>query len=133
MIYLLLDFLLSYILKYPTYLILLNVLYIQKKDTYKIIEVGLILDLIFFNTYFVYTLLLFIIYMLFKKRRLNQNHFLSYLLYITIIYILFTFSLGFINHYSILYILYFCFKNYFINVPIYIICYKIRGEFIKFI
>jgi len=57
----------AYLSNIPTYFILLNIVLISKRDFPKLIIMALILDLIFLNTYFINTLVLTIVFTIYKK------------------------------------------------------------------
>ena len=75
MIYLVLDIILSYFSKIPTFFFLINILLIKKQELSKLIIIGLIIDILILNTYFLNTIILIFIvstYLLRFLRRMIQ-------------------------------------------------------------
>ena len=125
------DILLSYLAKVPIFLFLLNVIIIPKNRLDKLVINSLILDLFFLNGYFIPTIILVIIFIIYKKLRLNRVTFINYIISCSIIFILFTYTLGLINGYRLNNLSGLVFKYYLFNLPIYILCYKLLGKNIK--
>ncbi len=125
MIFLGLDFIMSFFSFSPTYFVLLNMVLTPKKNWGAIIILGLILDLIVFQSFFLNTLILIIVFIIYKISHITKLNLFNYLLSLTIIYFMYVGILGLIKHYSIIYIINFSFKNYGINVLFYLLCYKL--------
>jgi len=130
MIYLLLDLTMSYFSKIPTYFILLNVVLINKKDFPKLIIIFLILDLLILNTYFINTIIISIIFFIYKKLKITKINFKNYLISLIIIYVTYIIFLGLINGYTS-YILKFILTNISYNLIFYVLSYKIVKNHIK--
>ncbi len=131
MMFLLLDFIMSFFSFTPTYFVLINMVLVSKKDIVLIIFLGLILDLIVFSIYFLNTLILIIIFIIYKSLKIRKLNLFNYWLSLSSIYFIYIFILGLINHYSLLYIVNFSFKNYGINMIFYLLCYKLVEKHIK--
>lgn len=131
MIFFLLDFVMSYVSFCPTYFILLNMVMLAKEDVAKIILLGLILDLLIFNTYFLNTLILVIIFLIYKNLKIIKINIFNYLLSLSLVYFMYVIILGLANHYSLIYIFNFGLKNYGFNLIFYALCYKIIQKHIK--
>ena len=114
MIFLIIDFLLSYFSLSPTYFILLNFVLTPKNQIFKLILLFLILDLLILNTYFLNTIILTIIFFLYKK-----------------LPILYLFFIGLLNKFSFLYLIIFILRNYFLNLLFYLLSYKLLKKRIK--
>ena len=65
MIFLVLDYIISLISPYKTYFILINLIN-RRKDIWLILRVGLVLDLLILNTYFLNTIILGSIFLIVK-------------------------------------------------------------------
>lgn len=130
MIFLLLDLFISYFSSYPSFLIILNLVFIPKKDIHKLIIISLFLDLIITNTYFLHTIILTILFILYKKLNITRNTFKNYLISVTFLYLVFTLILALINH-KLGFYLPFIFKNYFINLILFLLFYKILENRVK--
>ena len=113
MILLVSDIILSFFTKEPIFLFLLNILIIAKNKLPKFIIHSLILDLFFLESYFIPTLIGTLIFIFYKKLKINQVTFFNYFISITAIFFVFTFSLGLVN------------------LPIYILSYKLLLKNIK--
>ena len=131
MILLVSDIILSFFTKEPIFLFLLNILIIAKNKLPKFIIHSLILDLFFLESYFIPTLIGTLIFIFYKKLKINQVTFFNYFISITAIFLVFTFSLGLINHYSFISLIPVIFKYYLVNLPIYILSYKLLLKNIK--
>ena len=131
MILLISDIVLSFLSKYPIYLFLLDILLIKKEDIDKIIIHSLILDLLVLNSSLVVFLIYMIIFLIYKKLPIKRVGWKNYIFSITLIFGLFTGALGIINRYSLKHILKIQFKYYLVNLPIYILSYKILEKRIK--
>ena len=110
MIFLIIDFLLSYFSLSPTYFILLNFVLTPKNQIFKLIILFLILDLLILNTYFLNTIIL----------ALDKYPFPTTLFFI-----------GLINKFSFLYLIIFILRNYFLNLLFYLLSYKLLKKRIK--
>ena len=119
------DIILSMISKYPIYLFLLDILIIKKSDIDKLIIHSLILDLLIMNSNLVITIIFISIFIIYKKLPIKKICFKNYVISISFIYGLFISILGIINKYSLGFIISLGFKYYVINLPIYILSYKI--------
>lgn len=131
MIFLLLDIILSYFTLKPTYFFLLNLVIISTNKYFKLLIITLVLDLLILNTYFINTIIIFIIFFLYKKLSIIKPNFLNYILSLTIIYFIYIILIGLVNHYDIVYLVSYGFNNYFRNFIFYIICYKLVFKRIK--
>ena len=131
MIFLLLDFLLSFSSGVPTFFVLLNFLLYSKDRLFSFIFIPLIIDLFLTNTYFLNTILFVLIFVFIKHLKITKTNFLHYLLLITLVYLLYVFGLGLIQGYSFLYLGKFILVNYFVNLIFYSLCYKILKKYIK--
>ena len=131
MIFLLMDFLLSFFNSSPTFLVLMSFLVYPKKNFFAFLFIPLTLDLLILNTYFLNTILFTIIFFLIKHLPITKISFFNYLFIITLIYFLYIFSLGIIQGYHFFYLFSFSLSNYILNLVIYIICYKILLPYIK--
>lgn len=130
MIYLGLDLLMSYFSKIPTYFILLNIVLISKKDFPKLLIITLVLDLLLLNTYFINTIILSIIFIIYKKLKITVINFKNYLISLIIIYLMYIIFLGLINGYNS-YLVIFMIKNILYNLIFYALSYKILKNYIK--
>ncbi len=131
MILLISDIILSFFSRYPIYLFLLDILLIKKEDIDKIIIHSLILDLLVLNSSLVVFLIYMIIFLIYKKLPIKRVGWKNYIFSITLIFGFFTGALGIINRYSLKHILKVQFKYYLVNLPIYILSYKILEKRIK--
>ena len=131
MILLILDVLLSFFSIYPIFLFLLNILLIPKNNLAKFIIHSLILDILLLETSFLSTFILTLIFIIYKKLPLTKLNIINYLLSISLIFFIFNIILGLINNYSFIYLITLILKYYLINLPIYILCYKILYKRIK--
>ena len=130
MIFLLFDLILSFG-GINSYLILLNLLVIPKKETGKLILILLCLDLLVVNSYFINTIFLTFIFLLFKKFKIVNLNFKNYLIILSLIFFIYVGIIGFKNNYASFNLLRFIGKNYLINLPLYILSYKIILKNIK--
>ena len=131
MIFLLMDFLLSFFNSSPTFLVLMSFLVYPKKNFFAFLFIPLTLDLLILNTYFLNTILFTIIFFLIKHLPITKISFFTYFFLISLIYFLYVFSLGIIQGYHFSYLIFFSLSNYILNLVIYIICYKILLPYIK--
>lgn len=131
MIFFLLDLFLSYVCPIATYFFLLNVILIPKGQLSKLIIITLIIDLLILNTYFLNTIIITIIFIIYKHLKIYRPTLLNYLISLGIIYLLYIFATGFINHYSFNYLLFYSLKNFGPNFIFYILCYKLLFKYIK--
>lgn len=131
MIFLLIDFLMSYVSSIPTYFFLLNILLIPKDKCPKLIIITLIIDLIFLNTYFLNTIVILLLFILYKHFSIFKPNIFNYILSISLIYFLYINIIGLINHYSLSYIFLFIMTNFLPNLIFYLLCYKIVKSHIK--
>lgn len=131
MIYLLLDFILSYFTKIPTFFFLINLVLIKKQDFPKLIIITLILDLLILNTYFLNTIILSIIFFIYKKLKVTKINLKNYFLSLSVIYLSYVFSISLINGCSIFYFLNFILKNILYQLIFYLLVYKIEEKRIK--
>ena len=130
MILLALDIGLSYILKVPTYFILINLIN-RRKDVWLILRMGLVLDLLILNTYFINTISLVIIFLIYKKFKIREMNLKNYLIVITFLFFSYNIFIGLFNGYSLDYLVIFVLKLYLINLPIYILSYIILKDKLK--
>ena len=121
MIYLLLDIFLSYLISYPTFLILLNILIVKKNNWPTFILITLILDLLILNTYFLNTIILEIIFFIYKKLKVKKVNFFTYFISLILIFFSYTIILMFLNKYSLSTL----FKFFLVNIPLYILLYPL--------
>ncbi len=131
MIFLLLDFLLSFFSNIPTFFVLLNFTLFSKKQFFPFLLIPLVLDLFVVNTYFLNTILFAILFFIIKHLKITKTNFLHFLLLITFVYVVYVLSLGIIEGFSVSYLLKFMFKNYWVNFVFYVLCYKILFPYIK--
>lgn len=131
MIYLVLDFLLSYVCNIPTFFFLINLVLIKKENYSKLLIITLVLDLLLLNTYFLNTIILSLIFLLYKKLNIVKKSWLSYLFSLFLIYTLYVFIIGIINGYSLTFISIFLLKNSIYNFIFYLLCYKIEHNHIE--
>jgi len=131
MILLGIDILLSYFSLKPTYFFLLNIVLIPKNNYPKLLIITLILDILILNTFPINTLIIFLIFLIYKKLSIIKLNFLNYIISLFIIYNLYILFLGFINHYSILYLITYSLKNILTTFIFYIICYNLIFKSIK--
>ncbi len=131
MIFLLLDFILSFFCKSPTFFFLLNFLLIKKFDYSKFLIILLVLDLLILNTYFLNTIICSILFFIYKKLKITKVNLKNYLISLILIYFLFIFITGLICGYSINYIFSFLLKNWIINFIFYLICYNLMQKNIQ--
>lgn len=131
MIYLLLDIVLSYFSKIPTFFFLLNLVLIKKKDFNKLIIITLVLDLLILNTYFLNTILLTTIFFFYKKIKITKMTLTNYIVSLIFIYITYNLSIGLINGYNIFTIIKFIITNIIYSLIFYLLSYKILKKNIK--
>lgn len=129
MIYLILDFILSYFSHIPTFFFLINL--IKKQDLSKLIIITLTLDLLILNTYFLNTIILSLIFLIYKKLKITKTSLKNYLLSLTLIYISYLLIIGLIKSYSIFYVLKFILKSIIYQIIFYLLMYKITSKNIK--
>lgn len=120
----------AYLSNIPTYFILLNIVLISKRDFPKLIIIALILDLIVLNTYFINTLVLTIVFTIYKNLKITTINFKNYLISLSIIYFIYLLFLGVINGYNN-YLLLFTAKNFIYNLIFYVLSYKMIKSHIK--
>ena len=125
------DIILDIISKYPIYLFLLDILILKKDDIHKLIIHSLILDLLIMNSSFIITIIMGSIFIIYKKLPIKKINMINYILSISLIFGIFISILGIINHYSLKFIFELGLKYYLINLPIYILSYKILEKRIK--
>ena len=75
MIFLLLDFLLALLSPFKTSFILLIILLIPKNRIDKLFMITLILDILILNTYFLNTVIIFLLFLFYKKLNIRSNTF----------------------------------------------------------
>lgn len=131
MIYLVLDFILSYFTKIPTFFFLINLVLIKKQEFPKLIIISLVLDLLILNIYFLNTLIISCIFLIYKKIKITKKNLKNYLVSLILIYISYVLAIGLINGYSIFYIGNFIIKNIFYELIFFLLVYKIEGSNIK--
>ena len=121
------DIILDIISKYPIYLFLLDILILKKDDIHKLIIHSLVLDLLIINSSFI----MGSIFIIYKKLPIKKINMINYILSISLIFGIFISILGIVNHYSLSFIFELGLKYYLINLPIYILSYKILEKRIK--
>lgn len=131
MIFLLFDFVLSFFSSVPTFIVLMSFLVFPKKKFFLFLFIPLTLDLLILNTYFLNTILFTILFFLIKHLHITKTCFFNYLFLISLLYFLYVFSLGFIQGFSFSYLFHFVLSNYFVNLVLYALCYKIFLPYIK--
>ena len=131
MIFLLLDFLLSFFSDTPTFFVLLNITLFSKRQFFPFLLIPLVLDLFIVHTYFLNTILFVILFFIMKHLKITKTNFLRFLFLITFVYIFYVFSLGMIKGFSVSYLFKFMFQNYWVNLIFYVLCYKIFFSYIK--
>lgn len=131
MIFLLLDFVLSFFSSAPTFFVLMSFLVFPKNKFFLFLFIPLTLDLLILNTYFLNTILFTILFFLVKHLHITKTNFFNYLFLISLLYFLYVFSLGFIQGFTFSYLFQFVLSNYFVNLVLYALCYKILLPYIK--
>ena len=131
MIFLLLDFLLALLSPFKTSFILLNILLIPKNRIDKLFMITLILDILILNTYFLNTVIIFLLFLFYKKLNIRSNTFFNYLLSLLLLFISFNLILALINNYDIFYFIKFLKTNLIINFIFYGLCYNLIKSRIK--
>jgi len=131
MIYLLLDFILSYFCKIPTFFFLMNILLIKKENYEKLIIIALILDLLVLNTYFLNTITLSILFFSYKKLNITKISLKNYLFSLFLIYTAYILIIGLFQGYHLEYMYLFILKNGIYNFIFYLLCYKLEENNIK--
>ena len=131
MIFLLLDFLLSFFSDTPTFFVLFNFILFSKRQFYSFLLIPLVLDLFVVNTYFFNTVLFAILFFIIKHLKITKTNFIHFVLLITFAYVFYILGLGIIRGFSISYLIKFMLMNYWINLVFYVLCYKILLPYIK--
>ncbi len=131
MIFLGLDFLLSFFSDIPTFFVLFSILLYPKNKIFTFLLIPLTIDLLITNTYFLNTILFGLLFLMVKYLKITKTSFKNFWVLITLVYLLYVFSLGLIRGYTLLYLFRFILTNYFINLIFYVLCYKIFFPYIK--
>lgn len=131
MIFLLLDYLLSFFSIHSLYLIILNIILIPKEKYPKFLIITLILDLLILNTYFLNTLIFFLIFHFYKHLKIIKVNFLNYFISLNILYFLYILILGLVTSHSLYFIGTYLLKSYLPSFIFYFLCYKILKKNIK--
>lgn len=131
MIYLILDFILAYFTKVPTFFFLINLVLIKKQEFPKLIIITLILDLLILNSYFLNTIIISIIFLVFKRLKIRKISLKNYILSLGFIYLAYIIAIGLINKFSIFYITKFILNNISYQFIFYILMYKIEKNYIE--
>lgn len=131
MIFLLLDFFLSFFSDIPTFFVLLNFTLFSKKQFFSFLLIPLVLDLLVVNTYFLNTILSVILFFIIKYLKITKTNFVHFILLMTFVYVFYVFILGIIEGFSISYLIKFVLINYWVNFVFYVLCYKILFPYIK--
>lgn len=131
MIYLVLDFFLSYVSIVPTFFFLMNIVTIKKIDYPKFLIILLIYDILILNTYFLNTIICSILFFLYKKLKITKRNLKNLLFSMVFIYFLYILMIGIWNGYSVLYLLSFMMNNCVFNFLFYGLCYKIKEKNIQ--
>ena len=131
MIFLGLDFLLSFFSDIPTFFVLFSILFYPKNKIFTFLLIPLTIDLLITNTYFLNTILFGLLFLMVKYLKITKTSFKNFWVLITLVYLLYVFSLGLIRGYTLLYLFRFILTNYFINLIFYVLCYKIFFPYIK--
>ena len=131
MIFLGLDFLLSFFSDIPTFFVLFSILLYHKNKIFTFLLIPLTIDLLITNTYFFFFLLFGLLFLMVKYLKITKTSFKNFWVLITLVYLLYVFSLGLIRGYTLLYLFRFILTNYFINLIFYVLCYKIFFPYIK--
>lgn len=131
MIFLLLDFLLSFLSDIPTFFVLFSILLYPKNKFFFFLLIPLVLDLFIVDTYFLNTIIFTLLFWGIKFLKITKNNFFHFLLLITLVYGFYIFILGSIKGFSALYLVKFMGMNYFVNLIFYALCYKILRPYIK--
>ncbi len=131
MIYLLIDFILSYFTKIPTFFFLLNIILIKKESYPKLLILTLVLDLLILNTYFLNTIIISCIFFLYKELKITKKNFKNYLISLILIYFSYCFIIGLLNNYSLYYIIKFIINNLLYQFIFYFVVYKIEESNIE--
>ena len=131
MIFLGLDFLLSFFSDIPTFFVLFSILLYPKNKIFTFLLIPLTIDLLITNTYFLNTILFGLLFLMVKYLKITKTSFKNFWVLITLVYLLYVFSLGLSRGYTLLYLFRFILTNYFINLIFYVLCYKIFFPYIK--
>ena len=131
MIFLLLDFLLSFLSDIPTFFALFSILLYPKNKFFFFLLIPLVLDLFIVDTYFLNTIIFTLLFWGIKFLKITKNNFFHFLLLTTLVYGFYIFILGSIKGFSALYLVKFMGMNYFVNLIFYALCYKILRPYIK--
>lgn len=131
MIYLLLDFILSYFTKVPTFFFLINLVLFKKQDFSKLIIITLVIDMLILNTYFLNTIIISCIFLVYKGLKITKLNLKNYLFSLLFIYAFYLAILGLLNGYSIIYILKFMLNNMIYQFIFYVLMYKIDKKNIQ--
>ena len=131
MIYLILDFILAYFTKVPTFFFLINLVLFKKQDFSKLIIITLIIDLFILNTYFLNTIIISCIFLVYKGLKITKLNLKNYLFSLLFIYVFYLTIVGLLNGYSIIYILKFMLNNIIYQFIFYGLMYKIDKQNIQ--
>lgn len=131
MIFLLIDFFLSFFSSTPTYFLLISILLYPKNKIFLFLLIPLTLDLIILNTYFLNTIIFTIMFLIIKHLKVTKINLINYLILLTFLYLFYLLSIGLINNYSLNYLFKFILNNYIYNLIFYLLCYKILKPYIK--
>ena len=131
MIFLLLDFLLSFLSDIPTFFVLFSILLYPKNKFFFFLLIPLVLDLFIVDTYFLNTIIFTLLFWGIKFLKITKNNFFHFLLLTTLVNGFYIFILGSIKGFSALYLVKFMGMNYFVNLIFYALCYKILRPYIK--
>lgn len=124
MIYLILDILIYNYTMYNSYFFLIS---IHDKNIYYYLGMGLILDFIIFNTMFLNTIVLLIIYFINKYfSRFNQNNIYIYLLNLLVCYLVYIILTNIFLKNGIVVILINIGQYLFLNSLFYFLCFKLK-------
>lgn len=131
MIFLLLDFILSFFSVHSLYLIILNIILIPKDKYPKFLIITLVLDLLILNTYFLNTIIFFFIFYFYKRLKITKVTFRNYFISLNILYFLYILLIGLVTSHSLYFIGDYLLKSYIPSFIFYLLCYKILQNHIK--
>ena len=125
---LLLDILIYNLTPYSSYFFLIAPIFTSKKDWLKIILIGLIIDNVILNTYFVNTAIFIVIFLINKHIfKFYSRSFFNYFLVANFNFIFYYFILSAIYHFDLM-----LFVNaYFLNTAFLICSYNLCKKYIK--
>jgi len=126
---LILDILIYNFTSYSSYFFIISICLCDKKDLYKLILIGLFLDLIVFDKLFINTLIIWIIFLINKKFfKLKEKTLISFLLINNFNFLLYNIFLAFLTvNFDVLNF----FESLMINIIFYLLSYNLLKKHIK--